>query len=133
MERKEGKMTVTLGLYSYEALEKHIHERIDDFIESGAADNMDFANGVLVIDAVVSIILNNRELYFNRYVVNALVELLRKHEDFKDRIPDRMKEAKKMIGTIWVVAFHKVFIENYVEFRDKWYSRRVEHGENGKV
>ena len=29
-------MTVMLGLYSYEALEKHIHERIDDFIENFA-------------------------------------------------------------------------------------------------
>ena len=133
MEREEGKMTITLGLYSYEALEKHIHERIDDFIESGAADNINFDNGAFAIDAVVSIILNNRELYFNRYVTNSLVELLRRHEDFKTRIPDRMKEAKEMIGTIWVMLFHKVLVENYVEFREKWYSRRAEHGESGKV
>lgn len=32
-----------------------------------------------------------------------------------------------------VMLFHKVLIENYVEFRDKWYSRRVEYGESGKV
>lgn len=139
MERKEGKMTITLGLYSYEVLEKHIHERIDDFIESGAADNTNFANGAFAIDAVVSIILNNRELYFNRYVANSLVELLRKHEDFKTRIPDRMQksfnkdEAEEILETIWVMLFRKVLVENYVEFREKWYSRKAEHGESGKV
>ncbi len=139
MEREEGKMTVTLGSYSYEALEKHIHERIDDFIESGAVDNINFANGALAIDAAVSIILDNRELYFDRYVANSLVGLLRKHEDFGDRIPSRTQEAssreeaEEMIGTIWVMLFHKVLVENYVEFREKWYSRRAAHGGNGKV
>lgn len=139
MERKDGEMTITLGLYSYEALEKHIHEMIDDFIESGAADNTNFANGAFAIDAVVSIILDNRELYFNRYVANLLVELLRKHEDFKTRIPDRMQkssrddEVEETIRTIWVMLFHKVLVENYVEFREKWYSRRVEYGESGKI
>lgn len=132
-------MTITLGLYSYEALEKHIRERIDDLIESGSVDNINFANGALAIDAVVSIILNNRKLYFDRYVANVLVELLRKHEDFGDCIPSRTQEAssreeaEEMIGMLWVMLFHKVLVENYVEFREKWYSRRAGHGESGKV
>lgn len=132
-------MTITLGLYSYEALEKHIHERIDDFIESGEADNINFANGTLADDAVKSIIVNNHKVYFKKKLLNPLVELLRQHKDFNVYIPDRMQksfskdEVEEILETIWVILFRKVLIENYVEFRDKWYSRRVEYGESGKV
>lgn len=128
-----------LGLHSYDVLEDHIHERIRDFIESGAVDNINFANGALAIDAVISIIVNNHKVYFKKKLLNSLLVLLGRHKDFKVCIPDMMQksfnkdEAEEILSTIWVMLFRKVLVENYVEFRDKWYSRRVEHGESGKV
>lgn len=130
MERKEGKMTIALGLHSYEDLEKHIHERINDFIESGGADDINFANGALANDAVMSIIVNNHKVYLEKKVLNPLVELLRQHKDFNVCIPDRMQksfrddEAEEILETIWVMLFRKVLIENYVEFRDMWRKRK---------
>lgn len=134
MERKEGKMTITLDLHSYEALEKHVYERINDFIESGAADNTNFSNGTLADDAVMSIIVNNHKVYFKKKLLNPLVELLRQHKDFNVCIPDRMQksfrndEVEEILETVWVMLFRKVLIENYVEFRDMWRRRTVENG-----
>lgn len=139
MERKDGKIMGVLGLHSYDVLEKHIYERINDFIESGAADDINFANGALANDAVMSIICNNHKIYLNKKVLNPLVELLRQHKDFNVCIPDRMQksfnkdEVEEILETIWVMLFRKVLVENYVEFREKWYSRKAEHGESGKV
>lgn len=139
MERKDGKMTIALGLHSYEDLEKHIHERISDFIGSGAVDNINFANGALAVDAVISIIVNNHKVYFKKKLLHPLLVLLGRHKDFNVCIPDMMQksfnkdEAEEILSTIWVMLFRKVLVENYVEFRDKWYSRRVEYGESGKI
>ena len=139
MERKDGKIMGVLGLHSYDVLEKHIYERINDFIESGAADNINFANGVLAFDAVKSIICNNHKLYYKRKLLKPLVELLRQHKDFNDCIPERMQksfnkdEVEEILETIWVMLFGKVLIENYVKFREKWYSRRAAHGESDEV
>lgn len=139
MERKDGKIMGVLGLHSYDVLEDHIHERISDFIESGAVDNINFANGALAIDAVISIIVNNHKVYFKKKLLHPLLVLLGRHKDFKVCIPDMMQksfnkdEAEEILSTIWVMLFRKVLVENYVEFRDKWYSRRVEYGESGKI
>lgn len=119
-----------LGLHSYDVLENHIHERINDFIESGGADDINFANGALANDAVMSIIVNNHKVYLEKKVLNPLVELLRQHKDFNVCIPDRMQksfrddEAEEILETIWVMLFRKVLVENYVEFRDMWRKRK---------
>ena len=130
MERKDGKIMGVLGLHSYDVLENHIHERINDFIESGGADDINFANGALANDAVMSIIVNNHKVYLEKKVLNPLVELLRQHKDFNVCIPDRMQksfrddEAEEILETIWVMLFRKVLVENYVEFRDMWRKRK---------
>lgn len=122
---------------SYAGLKDYVYGSIIECINAGKFDDIDFNDGLIASSAITSIMYADSKIYFGSDVVESVLALLNTDKDLMALVarwtPYFSDKVASMVEMIWLILYHKVFIENYVEFRDKWYSRRAEYGESGKI
>ena len=120
----------TFESFSYLSLEAYVFDCIRDWIDLGGADNVDFENINATLGSVKYIIYDNRNIFLDDDVAEAISALLSEDEDFRALLTRKiprffdMNRVESIIELIWLVLFDKVFVDTYLKLRDIWRERK---------
>lgn len=117
---------------SYAGLKDYVHGSIIECINAGKFDDIDFNDGLIASSAITSIIYVDNKIYFGSDAVESVLALLNTDKDLMALVarwtPYFSDKVASMVEMVWLILYHKVFIENYGTLRDMWRKRAVENG-----
>lgn len=112
---------------SYTGMKDYVYRSIVECINAGKFDDIDFNDGLIAFKAVTSIMYVDSKIYFGSDVVESVLALLNTDKDLMALVacwtPAFSPKVASMVEMIWLILYHKVFIENYSTFRDMWRER----------
>lgn len=112
---------------SYTGLKDYVYRSIVECINAGKFDDIDFNDGLRASSAITSIMYENSKIYFGSDTVESILALLNTDKDLMALvacwIPYFSPKVASMVEMIWLILYHKVFIENYGTLRDIWRER----------
>ncbi len=113
---------------SYTGLKDYVYRSIVECINAGKFDDIDFNDGLIASSAITSIMYADSKIYFGSDVVESILALLNTDKDLMALVarwtPYFSDKVASMVEMIWLILYHKVFIENYGTLRDIWRERK---------